>query len=196
MLLSLARSLNLPLLGVCAPELIKQEGTLWRGLPILGNDDVLADYSPDEVNLINGIGPVVGRSARRDVYEKMRHRGFLFPPLIHPRAIVDEDVCLADGVQIMAGCVIQANCHIGANSLVNTSSSVDHDSNVGAHVHIAPGVTLCGNVTIGAGTFVAAGAIVAPGIIVGENAVVGAGVALVRDLSTGKTLLGAKPQNK
>lgn len=195
-LLSLAHSLNLTLLGICDPNLAKQGVQLWRGVPVLGNDEVLANYSPDEVYMINGVGPAIGRTTHQDIYEKMCRKGFSFPCLIHPQATVDPDAFIADGVQVMAGAVIQADSYIGENTLINTLSSIDHDCKIGSHVHVASGVSICGNVKIGGGALVAVGAVIAPGIIVGDNAIVGAGVALVRNLPPGQILLGVKPQNK
>jgi acetyltransferase-like isoleucine patch superfamily enzyme len=49
---------------------------------------------------------------------------------------------------------------------------------------------LAGNVTIGRGAFVGAGAVCAPLVTVGPNAVLGAGAVVVRDVPSGKVVVG------
>jgi sugar O-acyltransferase (sialic acid O-acetyltransferase NeuD family) len=189
-LLSLAEALVLPIKGVCDPELAKQGVTSWRGLAVLGGDEILETLKPKEVFLINGIGQTVGNDARQQLYIKLRGKGFSFPPLVHPSAFVARKTKLADGVQVMAGAMIQPDCTIGENTIVNTRASIDHDVTIGAHVHIAPGATLCGNAYISDGAFIAAGSIVGPGVRVGNAAVLGAGAALVRNLADNQTFIG------
>ncbi len=190
-LLSLITALGGELAGVCDPALARAGVPQWRGIPVLGGDEALTAMSQETVGLINGVGQTVGDATRRQLYEKLRSRGFRFPRLVHPMASVAAEARLAEGVQVMAGAVLQADCEIGENTIINTRASVDHDAWIGPHVHLAPGAILCGGVRIGAGAFVAAGATVIQGIEIGDAAVVGAGVAAVRDLPPGQVLLGA-----
>jgi UDP-perosamine 4-acetyltransferase len=182
------------IVGVCDPLLAQQGARLWRGVPVLGADDALAQFDPDTVGLINGLGQLVGMRHREQVYERQRQAGFCFPALVHPAAWVAPTASLAQGVQVMAGAVVQPDCRIGENSIVNTHASVDHDCDIGAHVHIAPGATLCGNVRVDARAFVASGSTVIQGVVVGCGAVVGAGATLLRDLAPGQILRGTKPR--
>ncbi|ONH56703.1 sugar O-acyltransferase, sialic acid O-acetyltransferase NeuD family [Pseudomonas cedrina] len=189
-LLSLANASDVPVMGVCDPELHRLGILEWRGLTVLGGDEVLDQLDHTRVGLINGIGQVVGSNLRQHVYESAVGKGFQFPPLVHPAAFVDESVVLSQGVQIMAGAVIQPDVTLGCNTIINTGASVDHDCNVAAHVHIAPGATLCGNVRIGSGAFVGAGSTVIQGLMLGEYSIVGAGTVMVRDLAANSILLG------
>ncbi|OCW29302.1 acetyltransferase [Pseudomonas aylmerensis] len=195
-LLSLAKASGLHVIGVCDPELHRSGVLMWRGLTVLGGDDALEPLDRARVGLINGIGQVVGSTLRRTIYELAVARGFLFPPLVHPSACVDESAVLGQGVQVMAGAIIQPDVILGCNTIINTRASVDHDCTVAAHVHIAPGATLCGNVQIGTGTFVGAGATVIQGLMLGEYAVVGAGTVMVRDLAARNVLLGQAARSK
>lgn len=189
-LLSLAKAAGWTVLGVCDPELSRDNVTHWRGIPVLGDDDVLDSFDPASAGLINGVGQLVGSVARRKIFDRFRARGFRFPALVHPTAWVDASAELGEGVQVMAGAVIQADVFAGCNSIINTSAGVDHDCHIGTHVHIAPGATLCGGVTVGDRAFIASGATVIQGLTVGEDAVIGAGAVLVRDLPACFTLIG------
>ncbi len=195
-LLSLAQLLGLDIHGICAPELREQGIGEWRGCKVLGGDEVLEMLDPGSVGLINGIGQLVGGSGRRNVYERLTARGFLFPALKHPAAWVDPSVSLGDGAQIMAGAIIQADAVIGANSIINTRASIDHDCRIGSHVHVAPAATLCGNVRVGDRAFIACSAAVIQGISIGNDAVVGAGAVLVRDLAAHHIMFGSRAPSR
>lgn len=193
-LLSLVRACGYEMLGVCDPGLAKQGINHWRGLKVLGGDDALERYDPDQVELVNGIGQVVGGSLRRRVHENAGAMGFRFPALLHPSAWVDDTVVLDEGAQVMAGAVLQPDVFIGCGSIVNTKVGIDHDCHVAAHVHVAPGVVLCGGVTVAEGAFVGSGSTIIQGITIGESALIGAGTVVVRDVPARGVLIGPSPR--
>ncbi len=190
-LLSLAQAAGHTVRGICDPGLAAKAVVEWRGIPVLGGDDVLDEINPENVSLVNGIGQLVGNDGRRHLFDRLRMKGFSFPQLVHPTAWVASTAQLREGAQIMAGVIIQPDCYIGENSIINTRASIDHDCRIGAHVHVAPGATLCGGVVVENYGFVGSGATVIQGMRIGVRAVVGAGVTLVRDLADGCMVLGA-----
>ena len=109
-------------------------------ISITGNYDPI--LFPDELMVI-AIGD---NKIRRLITQKIRHS---FGKVIHPTAVIDEDVLIHHGSVIMHGCIIQAGTIIASHTIINTRVSVDHDCGIGEYVHLAPGVTLCGNVQIG-----------------------------------------------
>ena len=191
-LLALATSMGHVVAGVCDPRLVSIGVREWRGLPILGDDEILTSMNPDSHGLINGLGQMPGQDVRQRLYERWHKEGFCFPVLVHSFAWVAEDTKLADGVQVMAGAVVQPDCDIGANSTINSGANIDHDTKIGAHVHIAPAAVVCGHVTIGEGAFVGSGATVTQGIQIGRGAVLGAGVACVRNVAEGEVIMPAE----
>jgi UDP-perosamine 4-acetyltransferase len=195
-LVSLIQALGRPVAGVCDPSLARQGATVWRGLPVLGGDEALDRFDPSEVELVNGLGQLVGGVARERLFASMAARGFHFPALVHPAAWVDPTSRLAEGVQVMAGTVVQADVRIGDNSILNTGARIDHDCVVGDHVHVAPGATLCGTVHVGARAFLGAGSTVVQGLRLGEGSVVGAGSTVRHDLEAGQRWLGGPPRSE
>lgn len=189
-LLALAVAAGHSVKGVCDPRLAAEGTRRWQGLPVLGDDSAAETELPEAVGLINGIGQLPGGSARKQLFERMRARGFRFPAMVHPAAWVAPGVELDEGAQIMAGAVIQPGSRIGANTIINTRAGIDHDCTVGADVHIAPGATLCGGVTISNGAFIGTGAILTHSTSVGRDAFVHAGATLVGDLPSGQILAG------
>lgn len=160
------------------------------GIPIVGSDDDVLGMDMQATELINGLGNRASRtcsglSARRALFGRFASRGYKFPVILHPSAVIASDAILADGAQVMAGAVIQPAVSIGANALVNTGAIVEHDCRVGAHAHIAPGAVLCGAVSIGEGAHIGAGAVVLVGVSIGSGAVVAGGAVIARDIAAG-----------
>lgn len=162
----------------------------WRGVPVLGDDDVIVGYPPDDVELVNGLGTVSTDARRRRLFERWSDEGYSFASVVHPSAIIARDITAGEGVQIMAGVVIQPGCTLGADTIVNTRASVDHDAVIGAHVHIAPGCVLSGGVVVGEGAHLGTGCTVIQGVRIGRGALVAAGAVVVNDIPDGGRVRG------
>lgn len=182
-LLETLRLCDVPVIGVCCPELVEKQLSSWEALPVLGADDALDNVSPADTCLVNGVGMLPGSSVRRELHNKMVARGFEFASAVHPSAVISPSATLAPGSQVMAGAVIQADCVIADNVIINTRASLDHGCEVAAHSHIAPGATVCGDVSVGTSVFIGAGATVIQGLTLGEATVVGAGAVVRKDLA-------------
>ncbi|GMB01705.1 acetyltransferase [Pelosinus sp. IPA-1] len=160
------------------------------GIPVIGTDEVILHYKPEQIFLVNGMGSVGLPAIRREIFDYFKTLDYSFATVIHPSAIVASEVIFGEGVHIMAGAVIQPGCHIGSNSIINTAVSVDHDCRIGSHVHLAPGVTLSGGVEIGDGVHIGTGAIMIQGIKIGGNSVVGAGAVVIKNVAEDTKVIG------
>jgi sugar O-acyltransferase (sialic acid O-acetyltransferase NeuD family) len=180
---------SVAILGVTDPDpaLIGQKVL---GAPVIGTDDVLENYSPQEVQLVNGLGSVCLPKARSRVYDFGKKLGFVFASVVHPAAVVAGDVRLGEGVQVMAGAVLQPGAILGENVIINTKASVDHDCIIGSHSHIAPGATLSGAVIIGIGVHLGTGASIVQGVKLGNFSLVGAGSLVLKDIPAGAKVYG------
>lgn len=187
---SMARALNISIIGVCDPALADQGQTNWNGLAVLGADSALGGYNPAQHVLLNGIGMLPSVTTRRDVHQKFQGIGWQFVTLVHPTAWVAPDVVLGVDIQVMAGAIIQPGSVLADGVIVNTRVSVDHDCSIGKHSHIAPGATLCGAITAGQGVFVGAGATVLSSINLGSGAIISAGSTITRNVAAGTTCFG------
>ena len=125
--------------------------------------------------------------------------GRTFPCLIHPSAVISEDVIIGAGTVIMAGAIVNPGVRIGTGCILNTCSSVDHDCIVGDFVHVAVGAHLCGSDNIGPGTWVGAGVTIINNVNVCGNCLLGAGAVVVKDIKEVGTYIGVparKMENK
>jgi sugar O-acyltransferase (sialic acid O-acetyltransferase NeuD family) len=181
----LAHAAGRRLIGVCDPSLATAGVHEWRGLRVLGDDTSLYCFPPDRYQLALGIGVSPGTHRRAERYIAFSKLGYCFPKLIHPLAIMDDSVFIADGAQILAGVVLQPDVQIGHNTIINTGVTIEHDSNIGNNVHVAPGAVVCGEVFVGADTFIGASATVLPRVKIGRGCLVAAGCTLAHDLTDG-----------
>lgn len=170
-----------------------------------GYDEI--EFFDDDVSIENcGKWPVVGTVhealsrensvfvaiGKAEIREKLMEcfDGHRFPVLIHPNAVVAEDVLIGEGSVVMAGAVINPGAKIGRGVIVNTCSSVDHDCDIKDFAHISVGAHLSGTVTVGKGTWIAVGASVSNNVEICEGVMVGAGAVVIRDISEAGTYVG------
>lgn len=180
-LLETLQSLNYPLRGITDPHLAIG-GTLF-GLNVLGNDDIIPHYSPDEIELVNGIGALPNdRGLRTQLFNRFSQQGYHFKTVINPTAIISPSVQLLIGVQVMAGAIIQADTRIANNSIINSGAIIEHDCHIGEHVHIAPGAILSGGVEVGDHVHIGTGAVIIQGIKIGTGSIIGAGSVVTRNV--------------
>ena len=188
-LISSLKSLRREIIGILHPD-TSLIGESIVGIRVLGNDHKVSDYAPDTIELVNGLGSVALPEKRKDIYMKFKKNGYSFAIVIHPYAIVVDDVKIGEGVQIMAGAILQAGCLIGDNTIINTGAIVDHDCKIGAHVHIAPGSVISGGVDIGEMVHIGTGATIIQGMKIGDSAVIGAGSVVIDNVPSNNMFVG------
>lgn len=186
-LIDLLLQKSMSVIGIVDPNM---GGYTVLGVPIIGNDETIFSYAPDEIKLVNGVGSTEDLSKRTTVFDFFKLSGYTFATLIHPAAVIGTQVEIGEGVQIMAGAIVQTSSRIGDDTIINTRATVDHDSNIGNHVHLAPGVTLSGGVTVGEGTHIGTGATVIQNIRIGKNSIIGAGAVIIKDVPDNAVVVG------
>lgn len=180
------------IVAAVSPNEIKDNSPL-KGIKRLMTDAKLLDaYSPEEVDLINGLGALPGNTLRTKLFNYFSDYGYKFQSVIAPSAIIAGGVILEDGVQVMHGAIIQTNASIAKNCIINSGSIVEHDCIIGAHNHIAPSATLSGGVITGNQVHIGTGANVIQNIIVGQRAVIGAGCTIIKDVEDGQVIVPAQ----
>lgn len=150
--------------------------------PVIGKS---SEASRMDTDVIVGIG---NTGIRKQIQESIPEERIV--TLIHPDAVIAEDVLIGRGTVVMAGSIINPGVKIGKGCIINTSSSVDHDCKVGDYVHIAVGSHLCGTVTVGDRTWIGAGAIVSNNVSIHSNCMIGAGAVVVHDIQESGTYIG------
>lgn len=156
------------------------------GMEVVGKPIDAFKYINDSDFFI-GIG---NNSIRESIQSKLEAQGASLPTLIHPSAVIGEQVELAAGTIVMAGCVINCCTKIGEGCIINTSSIIEHDNLIENYVHISPGVNLAGGVKIGKGTWLGIGSTVSNNINIVSSCNIGAGAIVIRDITEAGTYVG------
>ena len=152
------------------------------GYPVIGKS---SEARTIDAGVIVGIG---NAGVRKQIQESIPDEKLV--TLIHPDAVVAEDVVIGVGTVVMAGAVINPGTHIGKGCIINTCSSVDHDCIVDDFVHVAVGSHLCGTVNVGAGTWIGAGVTVSNNVFICPDCMIGAGAVIVNDIWESGTYVG------
>lgn len=127
---------------------------------------------------------------REKIQSQLEAAGASIPVLIHPSAIIGEQVKFGIGTVVMAGVMINTCTTIGKGCIINTGAIIDHDSIIQDFVHISPGVCIAGTVEVGRGTWIGIGSTVINNITITSDCIVGAGAVVVKDIVEKGTYVG------
>jgi sugar O-acyltransferase (sialic acid O-acetyltransferase NeuD family) len=153
------------------------------GVPVLGGEEVLQSLYDRGIRLmVNGVGGIERNRSRYEVFVRMAERGFAFPRMVHPKAVIEPSAEIAAGAQVFGMAFIGSASHVGYGAIINTGAIVSHDCRIGEFAHITPGVVLAGSVDVGAGALVGMGVTTAIGVRIGEWARIGNGARLNGDV--------------
>lgn len=154
------------------------------GYPVIGRSSRFIEYNCD---MIVAIG---NSKIRQKIQEKLVLAGKDVPILIHPNAVIGENVKIYSGTVIMAGAIINSGSVIGKGCIVNTGASVDHDNLLGNFVHISVGAHLAGTVIVGDRTWIGIGAVVSNNVLITGDCMIGAGAVVTRNIEEQGTYVG------
>ncbi len=152
------------------------------GYPVVGR-------SANVVHMDTDVIVAIGNAEIRERIQESIDEGRM-TTLIHPDAVVAEDVRIGAGTIIMAGTVINPGTKIGRGCIVNTSSSIDHDCVLGDFVHVSVGAHIAGTCEIGKKTWIGAGTTVSNNVNICGNCTIGAGAVVIKDIETAGTYIG------
>ncbi|EJS00699.1 acetyltransferase [Bacillus mycoides] len=156
------------------------------GIEIIDKSTSVSKYIKD-YDLFVGIGNNV---IREKVQEQLEEQGASMPVLIHPSAIIGEEVYLKAGTVVMAGTVINCCTKIGKGCIINTASTIDHDNIIEDYVHISPGANLAGTVKVGRSTWLGIGSVISNNVNIAGNCKIGAGAVVIKDITELGTYVG------
>ncbi len=152
------------------------------GYSVAGKSERYTDFSCDFFVAIGNA------KVRERIIRQLEGKNF--PALIHPNAVIAENVFIGAGTLVAAGAIINPGVTIGEGCIINTGCSVDHDCVIKDFVHVSVGAHVAGSVEIGAGTWVGVGAVVSNNINICSDCMIGAGAVVIRDIKIPGTYVG------
>lgn len=168
------------------------EGTIIAGLPVLGGDEWLLNYS-GEISVVIGIGDGKLRKKLSNIYR--RNSNIRFPNIVAPNACIGDTVRMGCGCIVTAQSVLTVEIQIGDFFISNLACTIGHDCKIGNYVTLFPGANISGGVMLEEGVSVGTGACILQGLSIGRDTFIGAGAAVVRNIPNDCVAVGvpAKP---
>lgn len=160
-------------------------GTTVASLPVLGG--------VDEINHLQDFYVVIAigdPSIKESIINRITNTNIQFPSLIHPQALLGDNILVGDGAIITAGCVLTIDIRIGKHVLINLNATLGHDVTVGEYSSIMPGAHISGFVTLGKSVFIGTGAAVLQHLSIAPHTIVGAGAVVNKSITETVTVVG------
>lgn len=179
----------------------------WKSIVFLDDDESIKSSmgidvigkSEDAFKYINNcdIFVAIGNNVTREkIQEKLEAEGASIPILIHPNAVIGEQVEFGSGTAVMAGAIINCCTKISKGCIINTGATIDHDNMIDDYVHISPGVHIAGNVRIEKGTWLGIGSIVSNNIKIVSKCTIGAGAVVVKNITEAGIYMGVPAKKR
>ena len=145
-------------------------------------------YEPGENDLF--LCAIGTPSERRQYSEMVLRKGGRFATLIHPTAVLGDNITLGQGVMIAPLAVLTSDIVLGDSVYVGPSSICSHDNRVGDWCHITGHCSFGGNVIVEEGCFFGMRSVVVPGVHIGKDAFIGVGSVVLRRVRAGARVFG------
>jgi sugar O-acyltransferase (sialic acid O-acetyltransferase NeuD family) len=113
------------------------------GLPVLAELDGKNFQPSSDQYFIVALGDNKLREKLTKQYSSLLNQA----TVVHPSAVIADDVVVGEGVIILANSTINSGSIIGKNCLINSGVVIDHDCNIGQNSHLKIG-TLVSSKTV------------------------------------------------
>ncbi len=163
-------------------------GSLRFGVPVLGGIAEGAYY--DDAWFVDCLGSPRTYSKREALLERFGMGQVRFETLIHPSAILAEDVQIGPGCIVYPNVVVLSNVRIGQHVTVLSGSVLNHDVEVGDWSILGSGVMLSGAVKVGKACYLGAASSVREGVSIGRGSLVGMGAVVTGDIAADVVVAG------
>lgn len=167
----------------------------FKGIKRLPFNELVQNYSVDEIELVIAIGEPADKSILMD---RVKKAGYMLARVIHPLASISPSATIGEGVIMKAGTIVSADAVLEDNVSMEEYAVVGHDSVVRKNSQISAFVFIAGNCIIGEGTFIGLSVPVKERITIGNNVVIGMGSVVVNDIPDDVIAIGnpARPMKK
>ena len=111
--------------------------------------------------------------------------------IVHPQAILGEDVIIGLGSIVAPNVIITTNISIDICASLHYGVTIGHDCKIGRFFNAAPGANISGNVTIGHLTSIGTNAALREKINLTDNVTIGMGSIVIKDITEAGTYIGS-----
>ena len=162
----------------------KSEMKDFQGYPVLGTDDVIANYKDVYV-----VCAVANLTIKEKIMNSLPDNAKV-ATLIDPSALIHKSATIEEGSMVFANALVGVNAHVGKHCIVLHNSAVNHDVKLGDYSVVYPNATISGKCTIGRYCEIGTGASLIQGITVCDNAKIGVGAGVFTNITNPGTTVG------
>ena len=163
-------------------------------LPVIPLDDLGRLMPAKRTRLIMGIGYRQMGTIREKVFSRCKSMGYQFANYIHPTAVIEGNVILGEGNNILEGVILEESVVIGDGNLLFGGCMVAHESYLGNFNTLSVKSVVAGCTQIKNNCFIGAGAVLRDHIVVEDYGLVGAGAYAWKSLDKFQVFVPARSE--
>lgn len=189
------RYMSLTDFGQAAAYAVEEAFILERemdGLPVLPLERLKETCSPKEHSLIMGIGYTKMGNVREKIFRLCKSFGYTFENYIHPTVIMEKNVKIGEGNNILEGVILEEGVVLGDANLLFGGSLIAHETKVGDFNTFSVKAVAAGCSVIGSHCFVGASATIKDHVTIKDYVLVGASAYGFQDMEAYSVVVPAK----
>lgn len=144
----------------------------------------------NNISFIDCLGSPKSYRNRQKLLDDHHLNKIEFETLIHPSAMIADDVNIGSGSIIYPNVVALSNVSIGKHVTILSGTVLNHDVKVGNWSILASGIMIAGEVKVGDTCYLGASCSIREGINIGNGSLVGMGSAVIRDVKENTVVTG------
>lgn len=153
-------------------------------IPVLSMEELRENDFREEAMLIMGIGYKKMGGIRKKVFEQCKSFGYRFENFIHSTAIIEKNVVLGEGNNILEGVILEEGVVLGNANLLFGGSLIAHETRVGDYNTFSVKSVVAGCASIGNHCFIGASAAVKDHVTIQDYVLLGAMAFGFRDMES------------
>ncbi|HVR96522.1 MAG TPA: acetyltransferase [Thermoanaerobaculia bacterium] len=161
------------------------QGEEFRGLPLVGFDEVTRLYPPDRFQMFVALSYNRMNRVRAAKYEAARGLGYRLVSYVSSRCTFLTDHPVGDNCFILEDNTIQPEVRIGNDVTLWSGNHIGHDAVIEDHCFIASHVVVSGHVRIGSYCFIGVNVTLRNSIAIAPRTLLGAGAVILGDTVEG-----------
>jgi len=164
----------------CVDDEYKKEDT-FCGLPMIPYSKI-DNYPPEKYDFFIAIGYNNANSLRKEIFEKIKLKGYHCVTYIHPTTIVENGYNIGENCFIGENNFLQVESKIKDNVIIWGGSGIAHNVTINSHCFLCGSISIAGYTTIDEMCFIGLRALITENLHIGKQCIIGANSFINRDL--------------
>ena len=181
---------RLKIAAFCAGDEFVHGESLFCGMPLVKESEILQKYPPDEYDMLSCVDAPSRLRNRIVVYEKLKNLGYDLVNYVSPAANVSPQARLDENNIFFAHCHVYFDASFGHSSTVRTQAVVGHEAAIGSGTNIGEGAVIGGNVQIGDSCWIGMNGTINNRLVVANDTLVASGAVVMSNTKQGYSYIG------